>query len=281
MFVRLFDKTFLIDPQTEPKNHFCVKLIINDYMRLRHDLIDGEYIFRELRNRMKDALQQSFIDGEYHDYHIQYLIIPSNGADILLQDYANYMGLSYGGYQTLYDYSNLITCTCEETFYFAANPIKAILPSEDQYRYKSPTYIDSEMLLSEFLINHMDIELARKKYLHFYFSELYTLIINTVVDRYMIGLDSPDILKFWENKPFTAQTKDDIAYHKNEILEGLSQLEVDTSIFYLPLKEYARQSTSFGYILENRYRYNFLLRNYLISSKFDILSHPRMAKYLS
>ena len=272
MFVRLFNKIFLIDKSSVPEPNTSISLIVEDYTTLKNIFIKPGLVFKELISQLNTLNDQILsTSSEPYDLSKKYIIVNDSEIKNVIHDFANYMYLNNEAYASLFKYSNFITSNMEETFEYIS---KNIHYTYDEYHsLHAPDYVfDYEQYLAEFYINNMDVAFVRKKYIRMYASEIYNYAIDAIFKHMAQDIDIPDELSIFIGRNNDDTIIDDIIYQKDDIIQRIKLAGINCCSLDLSVEEFAKTSYTMGYLRDSRYRYNFMLRNILLKNKYDFLS---------
>ena len=272
MFVRLFNKIFLIDKSSVPEQNTSISLIIEDYHSLKNIFIKPGFVFKELLSQLNTLNDQILsTSSESYDLSKKYIIVNDSEIKDAIYDFANYMHLNNEAYASLFKYSNFITSNMEETFEYIS---KNIQYNCDEYHPSNcPDYIfDYEQYLAEFYINNLDVTFVRKKYIRMYASEIYNYAIDAIFKYMAQDNDIPDELSIFMGRNNDDNIIDDIIYQKDDIIQRIKSTGINCCLLDVSIEEFAKTSYTMGYLRDSRYRYNFMLRNILLKNKYDFLS---------
>ena len=262
MFLHLFRKVYFVDKNNTPLLYPDIKQHVLDYKNIR-----SEYPF--LKQFYRDLMFQ-YKQDKTEDPLIHIFIISEHDWNDAIQDYCNYLGLSYDEYMLLCNHSIFSTKyvdNCGEIISLNKNfPII----SKENYKFKDKKIkSDFEYFPAEYAINCLDKKWARDKYEYFRTYELYDEIKELQVKYHNNSIIMPDILQYFCDNDQSAKLLIKDEYFREEVLQFLKD-KTDITKYLLPIKEYVNSISTLGLNRFTAFKFNWPLAKHFIQTGYRI-----------
>ena len=262
MFLHLFRKVYFVDEDNRPLLYPDIKQHELDYSSFRKG-----YPF--LKQFYHDIMFQYKPDGK-EDPLVHIFIISKQDWKQAIQDYCNYLGLSYEEYLLLCRHSTFCTeyvDNCGEII--SLNHEFPIILKEDYKFKKKQIKSDFQYFPAEYAINCLDKEWARNKYEYFRTYEIYNEIKKLQVQYYNDNMPMPSILHFFCDNDQTAKALIKNPCFKKEVLNFLES-KIDITEYLLPIQEYVNKIPSLGYDRFTAFKFNWPLAKHFMKTGYRI-----------
>lgn len=262
MFLHLFRKIYFVDENNKPLLYPDIKQHKLDYENVRK-----EYPF--LKQFYQDLMFQ-YKPDKTEDPLIHVFIIPENNWEKAIQDYCNYLGLSYDEYLLLCRHSTFCTRYVDNCGEVMSLDREFPVIQKNNYKFKNKQIrSDFQYFPAEYAINCLDKEWARNKYEYFRTYELYNEIKKLQVQYYNNNIVMPEILQFFCDNDQTAKALIKNSYFKKEVLNFLVD-KIDITEYLLPIQEYVRRIPNLGYDRFTAFKFNWPLAKHFIKTGYRI-----------
>lgn len=275
MFTHLFRKVYLVD-KNESINiptYMNLKKLEKEYKQLKTEYPNMYTLYDDWMFRLI-----SHDNTRIQNSHIKKTLFTCNNDNEyleIIQDYCNYLGLSYKEYMLLCNHSYF----CSR--YILSEKEKSLMTKQLIIEEKDFIYKDKQIkkgfenFPAEYAINCLDKEWAIKKYEHFRTCEILDKVRKIQIEYYQNSKKLPDLLKQFVTRSVDLEIRIETnSKLKEEILNCLGKIE-NVDKLWLPIEEYVKTFPTLGYSDVLSFKFNWPLAKHFMETGYRIDSNAK------
>lgn len=267
MYLHLFRKVCIVDENIDTsKFKQDTKTLKEDYSTIKQQYptisrLYDDWMYRWINS---NGLKQ------YNDHPQSCLFfIKQNDILDIIQDYCNYLGLTYDEYLILQKHSDFYLK------YILGINIKNDIIKRENFKFTDKKIKKNfEVFPAEYAINCLDQPWAQNKYEHFRICEILEEVRNVQIDFHKHDKKIPDIFSDLIYISINSEEKLKDKNVQQQVLNTLSLIK-NVDRLYLPIDEYIKTYPSFGYYGQLCHKFNWPLARHFLETGYRIDSNAK------